>query len=564
MLGLVDALMYRAPDYVRDHERLVNLAFADNYVVYRTVAKRMHSVDVAAGVDVAGLSLGDGANAIGVRAECVTDSFFTVLGTPISTGRGFSPADNTEGAEPALVLSDDLWRRAFAARTGIVGERLAIGRRTFSVIGVAPPGFRGLSSRATDIWIPVAASPALCSFTGGNLLWSTRAHWLSTFGRLRDNLTAAQANAELVSLRDAIEADLGDAPRDASRTTRHAGFRDRRAQPDSTSRVALWLAAGAMIVLLIASANVAGLLSLRAVDRRREITVRLQLGGTRARLITQLVIENLVLAAFCGVAAIAVATALGHMLQDFFPIVSGRSLLDSRALTILWACALISGLLSAIVPALQVPPTPDIAQSRGGRQMVAGRSRVRTVLVVAQLAPLADARRGNRPLRAQRGRDSVGGRLRPRPRAGRRPQSRQHRRCPARGCPRGLQRHDRPRQARTASGVGRPDFGRRARTRRRLEHRDVAHHDDERQDTRGVAGIDRYAGLARLLCHPRPRPRPRTYIFQRRRPGSNRGRRDGRPPVAGRRSNRQVRVPDARVPSGGRRQPQQAGRGRHS
>jgi hypothetical protein len=197
-------------------------------------------------------------------------------------GRTFGPGDDGPGSERTIVLSHGFWSRHFGADAGAIDKPLVIANQPYRVIGIARKGFKGLELQPVDAWILLAVSPEACSFTGTNLLRASSGSWRNLIGRLRDGVTFAQATSELTA------AEVGQAPisppggRVSNPTAAPAPLYPwRRLNPTLArdGRLALWLAGGASVLLLLACANIAGLLSMRAIDRRREIAIRLQLGG---------------------------------------------------------------------------------------------------------------------------------------------------------------------------------------------------------------------------------------------------------------------------------------------
>jgi predicted permease len=388
MFGLVDTLMFRMPDHVREPGRLVSVQRAENYVRYQELSERVHSVDFAAYTRPRTVSFGSGASALPLRTQCVTPSFFPLLGASAFIGRDFTAADDTLGSERTIVLSHGFWSRQFGADPRAIGATVTLASRPYSVIGVAPKGFKALELQPVDAWILVAVSPEACSFSGTNLLRSERGSWLNTIGRLREGVTLPQAMTELAAVdggREPMRLSNGRVLETAAKfALLYPSKRLSTLTPDS--RLALWLAGGAGVLLLLACANMAGLFSMRAVERRREIAVRLQLGASRRRVFGQLLVEHLLTAGLGGVAAIIVAVWLGTAFRPFFPFGHDADLLDLRMLTVLAVLALAAGVLSGTIPALQASRSMMVDHLKTGRTAAPGRSRFRTVLLIAQVA----------------------------------------------------------------------------------------------------------------------------------------------------------------------------------
>ena len=241
----------------------------------------------------------------------VNAELLEALAVPPERGRWFR-RDETRGGGPAVViLSHELWRTAFGGREDVVGQSIEVDGIRHEVIGVMPSGF-DLMDKRVELWLPLQLAPAIRQFRAS--------HFLSVLGRLKDGVTPQQAEAELASLMS----ELG-----CARGRERTPVRARRARPADDPgagrgrRVVaprlLGAAGGVGLVLLIACANLANLLMVRAEARGREIAVRAALGAGRRRLLAQFVAEGLVLLGLGGALGLAVAWAGVRALTAAYP-----------------------------------------------------------------------------------------------------------------------------------------------------------------------------------------------------------------------------------------------------
>lgn len=382
MFNLVDVLLFRPPAHVVEPERLVEVPSATNFVRYRRLQRQVQSLDLAARTRMpVALVLGRNPDAAVVRAECVSDNYFQVLGVRPALGNGISAGMPASDANRPIVLSNGLWKRVLGGATGAIGAALHLGGKSHTVVGVAPAHFTGVDLRPVDVWLRLTDSPELCSHTGQNMLSSSNiGGWLSTIGRVRDWSTVERAAAEVTAI------DTRPFP---TFTTSGAALRplasSRRARLAQDGRMALWLAGGALLVLLIACANVGVLLALRAFERRLEIAVRIQLGATRMKVFLLLFVENVALAVLCIGGAVAIALWVDTSLRAFFPTLPDARM-NARSVQIVAGFAAFAGVVAGFVPAVQIARSNASLLLRSGQHVIAGGSRTRNALLVVQLA----------------------------------------------------------------------------------------------------------------------------------------------------------------------------------
>jgi predicted permease len=335
------------------------------------------------------LSTGDGTER--VEGEMVSGDYFGVLGVTPAHGRLISPADDQASADPIVVLSRRLWHRRFGGSPSVLGRTITIDGHAFNVIGITDEPFAGIKvGTPRDVWLPLATlrriDPRSARFE------QRRASWLEMFGRLEPGVTVDQARAEFSLIARRLQHTYPDTNSRAGIGVEPGLGRDvdvRRA----LRRFAYVPLTAVSLVLLIACANVAGLLLARAAARRKEIATRLALGAGRVRVIRQLLTESLVLACIGGIAGLVLGTWLTSGLRSLLP---DRYLFLSfdvdlgvnwRVFGFTLGVATATGVLFGLVPALQ-GSRPQIVPALKGMR-VSGERRVislRGSLVVTQLA----------------------------------------------------------------------------------------------------------------------------------------------------------------------------------
>ncbi len=335
-----------------------------------------------------------------VSGELVSADYFSMLGLRAALGRTFAPEEGrAAGASPVVVLSHDLWQRRLGGDPGVVGRTVTIARHAFTVIGVAPRGFRGLVldwGKPPELWVPVTmyreAVPALADIDVLHL-WGM--HSFLILGRLRPGVTFERAQAAMATLaaRATPERDRGF-KRESGYTAELSSAQQARFWPAYRGSVVLFLtmlAAVVGVVLLIACFNLANLLLARAARRQREIAVRLSLGAGRGRLVRQFLTESFLLSLVGGVAGLAVAAWTTGFLASFHdPFKIPLSLdtgLDAPVIGFALLLAVLTGALFGVLPALQAPRVNltsalKVETAGGGPRRLA----LRSGLVVAQVA----------------------------------------------------------------------------------------------------------------------------------------------------------------------------------
>ncbi len=251
-------------------------------------------------------------------AELVTSNFFNVLGAHVAVGRGFTPDDEKPG-DSAVVLSDAYWKRRFNGDPTVVGRAIRVNAQPFTIIGVAAPGFfGGASGLSLDLFLPMGSQPAVMA--GGNRLDVRGSRWLTMIARMQPGVSREQVRAEFDSIIENMRTTWAGQGRYIDH--RAAVFALDNAPDGGVAilrPVLLILSAVAAIVLLIACANLAGLLLARASARQREIAIRLSMGAGRRRIIQQLLVEGLVLAGLGAAGALLALRWTSGLLIGFAP-----------------------------------------------------------------------------------------------------------------------------------------------------------------------------------------------------------------------------------------------------
>jgi len=323
-----------------------------------------------------------------VRTTWVTPGYFDLLGVRPARGRFFTPDElRVPGApSPIVVLSDAFWRRHFGSDSSITGKTFRLGETVYTIVGVAPRGFEGIELEVTDLWAP------LNNVAGGNITS------LKVLARLEPNaservldqvLTTGYRRAHIADQSVDDSSSIIVAPLLSARGPESVGTTVRRIPGLSDRNIALLGRLGmvGIIVLTIAVANVASLLLMRALRRRREIAIRIALGISRPRLVLQLVAESTMLAILAGGVALLVANATGGLLRTQLAAFQWtETIVDQRVIWLSMLAALVAGVSAGVAPALLALRTDVSSALKAGGGATSRGDDLRTPLLVTQAA----------------------------------------------------------------------------------------------------------------------------------------------------------------------------------
>ena len=353
---------------------------------------------------MAPLSLGGDRSRISL-GQVVTANHFTMLGVQPFIGRLLVPSDDDPGASRVVVISHRMWQREFGSDPAIAGKTLTLRGLPYAIAGVAPASFTGVVPLLTpELWLPIQyveeVEPAGINDSVPSPIGNTRLErrgfrWMFVKGRLKPGVRPEQAHANVALFGNQLEAANVQTNKDRKMSA--VPTEDVRLLVPQAGGILSIGAAGLMavvgLVLLIACANVAGMLLARASARRREISVRLAVGASRGRLIQQLLVEGALLGTLGAVAAVALAWALVQGLQGIklpLPVDVAFDLrIDARVLAFSVLIAAVTGILAGLLPALKASSPSLVGDLRGEAptgQVGRRRFALRDALVVSQVA----------------------------------------------------------------------------------------------------------------------------------------------------------------------------------
>ena len=408
MFGIIDRLMFRPPAYLHDAGRVnrvyERLSMKGTAIVDNGYLRYPESVDLArwtrvfdrfAAFDQRSLAFGTGEDARDMEVAYVSASYFGFFDAPPVLGRYFAASEDVVPAGATVaVLSHTFWQTHYGGSAAALGKALQIDGTTFTIIGVAPEGFAGITDGTPPaLFIPFTTfAGVVLGFKDYYNYDAHRAPGFQVLVRRRPGVSVAAAAADLTSsYRRSVAAEvtidtsipIATSPRAIAGPLQF----QRGPMAGRDARIATWISGVSLIVLLIACANVANLMLARALRRRREIALRLVLGVGRARLLAQLLTESVILAMLGGIVGLVIAEGGARILGSIFlradeeaPVAT-----DWRTLGFCALVALTAGIVTGLAPVLY-SGRDDLALSlkAGQREGTRQRSGLRTALLVLQ------------------------------------------------------------------------------------------------------------------------------------------------------------------------------------
>ena len=331
-----------------------------------------------------------------IRTAMVSENYFQVLGVAPERGRFFDPQMASELlSSPAVLISDNYWKRRFAADPEILGRSIRLNGAAVTIIGITPHDFVGTDISTPDFWLPLSIEPLI--HQDANPLRDRENAMCRVFGRLGPGVTMRQAQAEVNVLADRLRA-LHESHSEASKpvTAQVWPGSPFGRKPDSSLNSAILLIMVAVgMVLVIACANVASLQLARAASRQNELGMRLSLGASRGRIIRQLLTESVLLGLLSGIVALVFTWGLLHVaasvLADGLPQEWGSLVLhvtpDLQVFAYVFLISLLAGVLFGLAPALESSRSALSSSFKANKETSPSRGRrIRDLLIAAQVA----------------------------------------------------------------------------------------------------------------------------------------------------------------------------------
>jgi predicted permease len=395
VFSVLNALVLR-PLNLPDSQRLYTIEqrqVFNSYPDFLDLRDRIHSFDAVAAYSITQAGINFGGNPSQIWVIESSGDYFDVMGVQPYLGRFFHRADeHGPDSAPFIVLSYPYWKTTFQGDRNVLGRTVEINRRAFTIIGVAPPQFHGIELFFwPDMWTPLVEQKVI---EGTSTLEVRNWRDLFLIGRLRSGTTLAQAQGDLGTVADYLKKTYpADDDGMLFKLTQPGLGGDFLGPPIRAFMTGLMLLAG--LILLAACANLGGLFSARAVDRGREIALRVALGSTRRRVLRQLLTEATLISLVGGAAGIAASVAVLRALSAWEPFTTFPLRMpvdpDARTYAVAVALALVSGLLFGLAPVRQVFATApwEVVKAATNTSRARRWFTIREALLVIQIAVCA-------------------------------------------------------------------------------------------------------------------------------------------------------------------------------
>jgi predicted permease len=388
MFSVIDAVILHPLPY-REVNRIVNVqtnspsgySQASSWPGYLEMRRLNKTFDSFAGYeDYWGMTLKVGDQTRYLHVDQGTDNFFDVFGVQPLLGRTFASGEDQPGKNNVVVLSYEVWRESFNADHHVIGKVVNLDGDPYVVIGVMPAGFRFPFGKPNLVYIPMHVRPGWAGE------WRTR--WLMTIGRMKPGVSLQQANADMAHVMQEIGQEQPDS--DKGRTATLMPIATALHGTSELSEVGLMLAA-VLAVLLIACANVAGLLLARGIAREKEMALRVALGAAKGRIIHQLLVENTLLGALGAGAGLLLAAGLLAAMKSFLAhaFMRGANIqLNLGVIAFTLGLGVLSSVGAGLIPAWRATKAnPNYALKSGiSVGTTQGQHRLRASFVVTQIA----------------------------------------------------------------------------------------------------------------------------------------------------------------------------------
>jgi predicted permease len=413
IFSVVNAVLLRPAPVDRPHELVRVYASKPGEFEQYSVSSYLDYVDYRDGNDVFSGLVGhslilasysrEGRSEI-LIGEVVTTNYFDVLGVDMLLGRDFSDEENrAPGENPVALISHGFWQRHFGGNPGVLGQSIRLDGLRYTVIGVVPPSFTGMTPGFTlEAWVPVTMADEVETMGMNDVdgvpatdsrIRERGRRWMFLTGRLKEGVTLEQAQSQMSILAAGLAQEYPDFNKDLDVALVPAS--DVRLHPlldQMLTPIAALLMGVVGMVLLIACANVANMLLAKATTRQKEIAVRLAIGAGRGRLIRQLLVESLLLSGFGGVLGLILSIWTTGLIKAFHPPIPITFTLDLgidiRVLFFTLAISILTGVVFGLAPAFRASRTDLVSSLKETmfHRKAGGRLGLGNVLVVGQVA----------------------------------------------------------------------------------------------------------------------------------------------------------------------------------